>query len=191
MTKSTVDTVILNGPVEFARVHTPRAKFNTKGSTLAEQEYSLNLLLDTPERLAAYEQVKKKFNIPDKVMGYDKVKTKDDGTPFIVLKTNAGFTDQTGNTVARTIEVVDCDTNPVPDSVLIGNGSICNVSAIGYINEKSGQGNLKLKGVQVLELVPFEGKTSFSKAKGTPIHASEIDVTMDDLGATGSDKDVF
>lgn len=192
MSKIEYQTRILKGTLEYARVHTPRNKFGTNGDSLLEKEFSLNLLLDSPEAMASYEAIKKEFNIPDTIMGHPKVKTKEDGTPFVAVKSNAAFM-RDGEIVPMSPEVVDCEGKAISKDVLIGNGSKANVAVKAYVNNRTGQGNFKLAGVQVTELVQFTPAPKeshlFSPTDGTPI-ATEIDVTLDD-NSTGTDGDVF
>lgn len=179
-------THFLKGSLEYAFVHAPKEKYKTTEEGLLGFEYVVNLLLDTPEAVEAYNALKVKYNIPDKINGYDKVRFKEDGTPYITLRRTAGKEDKlTKKIVPVTITVVDKNNNPIPSNIIIGNGSTANVAVVGYIAPSTKQGNLQLLGVQVLNLVEFNKNLFDVSDEGIPVvdtskESESVDFSKDD-----------
>lgn len=164
--------------VEFARVHTPVLnQFNKKAE---EYQYLVTLLLPgdkKKEMLALFD----KYGIEHKVFNpktrkeVDRIRENDNGVPFLRLKRNT--TKDSDGKFNVVLPVVDADTNPIPPTTLIGNGSKAVVSIL-FIKPKSSDDPtmMKFDGIQVIDLVPYEGKSQFSKREGfTVSHNTNID----------------
>lgn len=153
-------------PVEFACVHAPVNKYKSE-----QREYKVTLLLDDKKReemLALF----KKHNISEKVVNpsnaevLDRIRVGDDGIGRLTIKRDE-FNRQ-GK--PANITVVDAMNHPLLDSdgkpLAIGNGSLALVEMFVTKNPNSGAGSLKLSGIQVIEHVPFEQKSSFAPRPG-------------------------
>lgn len=158
---------ILNTPVFYAAVHEVKKKFQSD-----DKEYSLTAFIDeeTKDKLLDEVMVNKtfaqvgitktskpprriKYPLSSQVEGgkvnYDAV----DGLwGFNVAKPEYS---KKGNLMS--VNVIDKDGNPFTDN--IGNGSICTLKLFGYKNV-DGQLVVTLDTVQVIEHVPYEGKSS-------------------------------
>lgn len=152
--------------VEYASVHAPRNKYESD-----EKEYSVTLLLNEEkqkEMLAIF----KKHNIsetvvnPSKGITQPRIRQGDDGLGRLTLKRNE-FNSQG---VPAKITVVDALTHDLVDDegkpIMIGNGSTAVVEFFITTNPKTGAGAMKLSGIQVLDLVPFEQKSNFKARDG-------------------------
>lgn len=158
---------ILNTPVFYAAVHEVKKKFQSD-----DKEYSLTAFIDeeTKDKLLDEVMVNKTFaqvgisktskpprrikyplssQVEEGKVNYDAV----DGLwGFNVAKPEFS---KKGNLMS--VNVIDKEGNPFTDN--IGNGSVCTLKLFGYKNV-DGQLVVTLDTVQVIEHVPYEGKTS-------------------------------
>lgn len=184
------DVVITNhklvGKVNWAKVLQPQDKYKPKGSTENPgQEYSLDLLLDNElerQLLAIF----KERNVPleTQVRGkgmVSKIKTNDDGQKFITLKRDA--INSKGQAVTMPVLVLNKDKELVdfPKNLLIGNGSTAAVHVFIYDNS-FGEGSIRLKGLQVLDLVKYE--------QDNDIEATEGGMSLEDMQSSAGDAEI-
>lgn len=158
---------ILNTPVFYAAVHEVKKKFQSD-----DKEYSLTAFIDeeTKDKLLDEVMVNKTFaqvgisktskpprrikyplssQVEEGKVNYDAV----DGLwGFNVAKPEFS---KKGNLMS--VNVIDKEGNPFTDN--IGNGSVCTLKLFGYKNV-DGQLVVTLDTVQVIDHVPYEGKTS-------------------------------
>jgi hypothetical protein len=139
--------VIVEGIAMYASVHTPRKAY-TEGEP---DQYQLDLIVDdenaellTREGLKpANKKVNDMTKIPKEYPGFE-------GMKVFSLKRKTLKKDKTP---MGPLSVTDADTNPIPPSILIGNGSKVRVSLNPYTVR--GLTGAVLLGVQVIELVEF------------------------------------
>lgn len=163
----TVNLYVMGTTVFFAVVHEPMKKYQSE-----DREYSCTLFVDeeTKDKLLDEVMVNKTFAL----VGKDKTQKPPRRIKFPLSsqveegKVNYDIVDgMYGFSVARpefskqgkpmTVNVIDAEGNPFTENV--GNGSVCNVKLFGYRNQ-DGQVVVMLDTVQVIEHVPYEGKTS-------------------------------
>lgn len=163
----TVNLYVMGTTVFFAVVHEPMKKYQSE-----DREYSCTLFVDeeTKDKLLDEVMVNKTFAL----VGKDKTQKPPRRIKFPLSsqveegKVNYDIVDgMYGFSVARpefskqgkpmTVNVIDAEGNPFTENV--GNGSVCNVKLFGYRNQ-DGQVVVMLDTVQVVEHVPYEGKTS-------------------------------
>ena len=171
-TTSNIKTLQFEGIVDYARVHTPYTTNNKSG------EYSLSLRLDTQEQVTKFKKLMKDNNVSEMVLNpvteekQPRLKDNGDGTFSVNIKRDAiGY----ASGKAAIITVVDSQNNPIPKSILIGNGSRAVVEMFSYEGKKGGV--LRLSGLQVLDLVPFTSNTNFKPRKtGFTVQSSGLDL---------------
>lgn len=157
--------LIVEGEAMYASVHTPKKPYKD-GDTPC---YTLDLIVDeeTASQLKAVGLKVAKVKIDEdtkKPKEYDS----HPGMPVFAFRRKITKSDGSPRSAP---EVVDSELNPIPKETLIGNGSKvrCSVNYFTYLDEHKKQvtGHLLL-GVQVLELVPYEGNTGsgFEKTSG-------------------------
>lgn len=166
-TKSKSDLVHIEfeGTVDYARVHEPNFTNSKKGT------YSLSLVLDTPEQLKRIKKIMADNNLSEMVFNpktkkeQPRLKDRGDGTFTLDVKRDA----VNAQGKEAIIDVVDAKGNPIPKNILIGNGSKAVVSMFVYQGEEGGV--LRLSGIQVLDLKPFN-RTKFKPRDGFTVGSS-------------------
>lgn len=159
-------------PVQYARVHEPVDKY--KGDA---REYKIDLLLDEAkhkEMLALFEKhnISVKVNNPSTKEYVDRIRPNTEGVLTLTIRRNE-FNSK-GNPAH--IAVMDSRRVPIPPNVLIGNGSLCEVEIMITRNSESGEGVMRLSGVQVLNLVPFKAESRFSeKEDGFTVDGMDVE----------------
>lgn len=158
---------ILNTPVFYAAVHEVKKKFQSD-----DKEYSLTAFIDeeTKDKLLDEVMVNKTFaqvgitktSKPPRRIKYPLSSQVEEGkVNYDAVDGLWGFNlakpeySKKGNLMS--VNVIDKDGNPFTDN--IGNGSICTLKLFGYKNV-DGQLVVTLDTVQVVEHVPYEGKSS-------------------------------
>lgn len=158
---------ILNTPVFYAAVHEVKKKFQSD-----DKEYSLTSFIDeeTKDKLLDEVMVNKTFaqvgitktSKPPRRIKYPLSSQVEEGkVNYDVVDGMWGFNlakpeySKKGNLMS--VNVIDKEGNPFSDN--IGNGSICTLKLFGYRNQ-DGQLVVTLDTVQVVEHIPYEGKTS-------------------------------
>lgn len=154
-----IATKKLLGTAYYAKVHRPEPNTLKEGKL----EYSMQLQIDekTAKELKAL-----RVPVSDTTYKKDSDEVSVPG-PFVRL------------TTSRKPEVVDAKTQSVPETILIGNGSKVKVEAniFTYPPKSKGQTGVAagLKGVQVLELVEYQGKSSFEEEEGFTVGTSSTE----------------
>ena len=166
-TLETFNVYIKNTPVFYAAVHEPKLKYNSTdkefGLTAFVGEDTKDKLLDEVMLNKTFAQVGKdktskaprriKYPLSSQVeegkVNYDVV----DGM-FGVGLAKPEFSKK-GNPMS--VNVIDAEGNTFTENV--GNGSVCTLKLFGYKNQ-DGQLTVTLDTVQVIEHIPYEGKTS-------------------------------
>ncbi len=137
-------------------------------------KYSITLELD--DEAAFVKDVLTKYKVKsdfqkDKETGeYSKSET---GNRFFTIRKNS--VNQKGETL-KAPTVVDAQLRAIPATVAIGNGSKVKVNfAVNERHDIKGAHSLKLVGVQVLDLVPYEGTTNtgFTAETGYTVTAED------------------
>lgn len=166
-TLETFNVYVLNAPVFYAAVHTPKSKYQS-----TDKEFSLTAFVDeaTKDKLLDEVMLNKGFALvgkdkttkPPRRVKYPLSSQVEEGkTNYDVVEGMYGFGlakpefSKKGN--AMTVNVIDTEGNAFTQD--IGNGSVCTLKLFGYRNPE-GQLTVTLDTVQVIEHIPYEGKTS-------------------------------
>ena len=166
-TLETFNVYVLNAPVFYAAVHTPKSKYQS-----TDKEFSLTAFVDeaTKDKLLDEVMLNKGFALvgkdkttkPPRRVKYPLSSQVEEGkTNYDVVEGMYGFGlakpefSKKGN--AMTVNVIDTEGKAFTQD--IGNGSVCTLKLFGYRNPE-GQLTVTLDTVQVIEHVPYEGKTS-------------------------------
>lgn len=166
-TLETFNVYVLNAPVFYAAVHTPKTKYQS-----TDKEFSLTAFVDEETKDKLLDEVmlnktfakvgKDKTSKPPRRMKYPLSKDVEEGkVHYDVVDGMYGFSlakpefSKKGNPMS--VNVIDTEGNPFTDN--IGNGSVCTLKLFGYKNVDN-QLVVTLDTVQVIEHVPYEGKSS-------------------------------
>lgn len=166
-TLETFNVYILNTPVFYASVHDVRTKYQS-----TDKEFSIQPFVDeaTKDKLIDEVMLNKTFaevgvtktsKAPRRIKFPLSSQVEEGKVNYDVVKGMHGFTvakpefSKKGNKM--TVNVIDKEGNAFTDN--IGNGSICTLKLFGYKNQ-DGQLTVTLDTVQVIEHIPYEGKTS-------------------------------
>lgn len=166
-TLETFNVYVLNAPVFYAAVHTPKSKYQS-----TDKEFSLTAFVDeaTKDKLLDEVMLNKGFALvgkdkttkPPRRVKYPLSSQVEEGkTNYDVVEGMYGFGlakpefSKKGN--AMTVNVIDTEGKAFTQD--IGNGSVCTLKLFGYRNPE-GQLTVTLDTVQVVEHIPYEGKTS-------------------------------
>jgi len=166
-TLETFNVYIKNTPVFYAAVHEPKLKYQS-----TDKEFSLTAFVDeeTKDKLLDEVMLNKTFAL----VGKDKTskaprrikyplssQVEEGKVNYDVVDGMYGFTlakpefSKKGN--AMSVNVIDAEGNTFTDN--IGNGSVATLKLFGYRNQDN-QLVVTLDTVQVIEHIPYEGKTS-------------------------------
>lgn len=165
--------------VEYATVHVPKNKFESK-----DKEYQVTALLDD-KAMADFKIIMNKHNIQEEVLNPSARKTQsrfkdgENGIKKLVFKRNELKAD--GSPVKIQVKAADGRTD-IPKDILIGNGSTCIIHFFVYKDNKSGEGVFRLSGLQVLDLVEYDGG-SFEAREGFSVPESAASASGADLGS--------
>lgn len=166
-TLETFNVYVLNAPVFYAAVHTPKTKYQS-----TDKEFSLTAFVDeaTKDKLLDEVMLNKGFALvgkdkttkPPRRVKYPLSSQVEEGkTNYDVVEGMYGFGlakpefSKKGNPM--TVNVIDKEGQAFTQD--IGNGSVCTLKLFGYRNPE-GQLTVTLDTVQVVEHVPYEGKGS-------------------------------
>jgi len=166
-TLETFNVYVLNAPVFYAAVHTPKTKYQS-----TDKEFSLTAFVDeaTKDKLLDEVMLNKGFALvgkdkttkPPRRVKYPLSSQVEEGkTNYDVVEGMYGFGlakpefSKKGNPM--TVNVIDKDGQAFTQD--IGNGSVCTLKLFGYRNPE-GQLTVTLDTVQVIEHIPYEGKSS-------------------------------
>ena len=166
-TLETFNVYILNTPVFYASVHDVRTKYQS-----TDKEFSIQPFVDeaTKDKLIDEVMLNKTFaevgvtktsKAPRRIKFPLSSQVEEGKVNYDVVKGMHGFTvakpefSKKGNKMA--VNVIDKDGNAFTDN--IGNGSICTLKLFGYKNVE-GQLTVTIDTVQVIEHIPYEGKSS-------------------------------
>ena len=166
-TLETFNVYILNTPVFYASVHDVRTKYQS-----LDKEFSIQPFVDeaTKDKLIDEVMLNKTFaevgvtktsKAPRRIKFPLSSQVEEGKVNYDVVKGMHGFTvakpefSKKGNKM--TVNVIDKDGNAFTDN--IGNGSICTLKLFGYKNVE-GQLTVTIDTVQVIEHIPYEGKSS-------------------------------
>lgn len=166
-TLETFNVYILNTPVFYATVHDVKTKYQSQ-----DREFSIQPFVDeaTKDKLIDEVMLNKTFaevgvtktsKAPRRIKFPLSSQVEEGKVNYDVVAGMHGFTvakpefSKKGNKM--TVNVIDKDGNAFTDN--IGNGSICTLKLFGYKNQ-DGQLTVTLDTVQVIEHIPYEGKTS-------------------------------
>lgn len=166
-TLETFNVYILNTPVFYATVHDVKTKYQSQ-----DREFSIQPFVDeaTKDKLIDEVMLNKTFaevgvtktsKAPRRIKFPLSSQVEEGKVNYDVVKGMHGFTvakpefSKKGNKM--TVNVIDKDGNAFTDN--IGNGSICTLKLFGYKNQ-DGQLTVTLDTVQVIDHIPYEGKTS-------------------------------
>lgn len=165
-TLETFNVYVLNAPVFYAAVHTPKSKYQS-----TDKEFSLTAFVDeaTKDKLLDEVMLNKGFALvgkdkttkPPRRIKYPLSKDVEEGkTNYDVVEGMYGFGlakpefSKKGN--AMTVNVIDKEGRAFTQD--IGNGSVCTLKLFGYRNPE-GQLTVTLDTVQVVEHIPYESKS--------------------------------
>jgi len=196
--------------VGFNAVSTPSTMFDPEGKytiqILISKEEGEAILADALKiRNAQYKEKKGIVQDFERVKPYIKVeKNKDTGeiikqTPDpqgrYVLKADqkAQITCKDKRIINISIPVVDCKGQPVKGAVKLGEGSIVklNVELSGYsVGGKTGV-SLKLKAVQIIDLVEYTGSLGFGEEDGSFEADDEVEETKQAETTEADDEEGF
>lgn len=200
--------VILKGKATWAKVFQPDTKFNPEGV------YSINVSIPEEEAAQVCEQfdtilseyttklVKEKPQLKASLSTRTPYETEydEEGNPtgdiLFKVKMKAGGTTRDGKSFTQKPMVVDAKRTPLDKSTLIGNGSIVKVAldASPYYmpsNKQAGV-SLRLKGVQVIDLVEYQGASNlFEEEDGFVTQAVAKDDASDIFGDTADAEGDF
>jgi hypothetical protein len=166
-TLETFNVYIKNTPVFYASVHEVRTKYQS-----TDKEFSLQAFVDEESKDKLIDEVMlnktfaevgvtKTTKAPRRIKFPIASQVEEGKVNYDIVKGMHGFTvakpefSKKGNPMS--VNVIDKDGNAFTENV--GNGSICTLKLFGYKNQ-DGQLTVTLDTVQVLEHVPYEGKTS-------------------------------
>ena len=147
----------IQGIVDFASVHAPKAKYNKQNSKFDnDKEFSVTLRLDNPATLKAMETLLNKHNFSSTVLNPNsgtqvpRLRPDKDGLMKIQFKRNY----VTNEGKVNSIPVVKADgKTPLPPEVLVGNGSEAVIYLTMTTDANTGEGkSIILTGLQVLNL---------------------------------------
>ncbi len=171
--KSTFKKIEVEGIAMYASVHCPKKAY-TEGESPA---YSLDLIVDEANaKKLTDEGLKPAKTVVDEDTKKPKEYAEHPGLKVFRLQRK---TDKRDGTKRTPLTVVDSDTNALPPTILVGNGSKVRVMVNPYTMTIKGReitGSVLL-GVQVLELVAYTGtggstETGFSKTSGFKVGSS-------------------
>lgn len=161
---------VIQGKCEWAKVHEPDFKFQPMGvysiDVLVPETEALEMCeyLDGLVKTKLAEEIKANRNRSDLTTKTPYVRT-DNGEIKFKFSMKAKITSKTGQTFTQQPIVVDSKRTPITKDTLIGNGSTVKVAfepyAYAMMSSKQCSVSLRLKGVQVLHLVEFQGAGSF------------------------------
>ena len=166
-TLETFNVYIKNTPVFYAAVHEPKLKYQS-----TDKEFSLTSFVDeeTKDKLIDEVMLNKSFaqvgkdktsKAPRRIKYPLSSQVEEGKVNYDVVDGLFGFNvakpefSKKGNPMS--VNVIDAEGNAFTENV--GNGSICTLKLFGYKNQ-DGQLTVTLDTVQVIEHVPYEGKTS-------------------------------
>lgn len=166
-TLETFNVYIKNTPVFYAAVHEPKLKYQS-----TDKEFSLTAFVDeeTKDKLIDEVMLNKSFaqvgkdktsKAPRRIKYPLSSQVEEGKVNYDVVDGLFGFNvakpefSKKGNPMS--VNVIDAEGNAFTENV--GNGSVCTLKLFGYKNQ-DGQLTVTLDTVQVLEHVPYEGKTS-------------------------------
>jgi hypothetical protein len=166
-TLETFNVYVLNAPVFYAAVHTPKTKYQS-----TDKEFSLTAFVDeaTKDKLLDEVMLNKGFALvgkdkttkPPRRVKYPLSSQVEEGkTNYDVVEGMYGFGlakpefSKKGNPM--TVNVIDKEGQAFTQD--IGNGSVCTLKLFGYRNPE-GQLTVTLDTVQVVEHIAYEGKSS-------------------------------
>lgn len=166
-TLETFNVYILNTPVFYATVHDVKTKYQSQ-----DREFSIQPFVDeaTKDKLIDEVMLNKTFaevgvtktsKAPRRIKFPLSSQVEEGKVNYDVVKGMHGFTvakpefSKKGNKM--TVNVIDKEGNAFTDN--IGNGSICTLKLFGYKNVE-GQLTVTIDTVQVIEHIPYEGKSS-------------------------------
>ena len=166
-TLETFNVYIKNTPVFYAAVHEPKLKYQS-----TDKEFSLTSFVDeeTKDKLIDEVMLNKSFaqvgkdktsKAPRRIKYPLSSQVEEGKVNYDVVDGLFGFNvakpefSKKGNPMS--VNVIDAEGNAFTENV--GNGSICTLKLFGYKNVE-GQLTVTLDTVQVIEHVPYEGKTS-------------------------------
>ena len=164
-TLETFNVYVLNAPVFYAAVHTPKSKYQS-----TDKEFSLTAFVDeaTKDKLLDEVMLNKGFALvgkdkttkPPRRLKYPLSSQVEEGkTHYDVVEGMYGFGlakpefSKKGN--AMSVNVIDKEGQAFTQD--IGNGSVCTLKLFGYRNPE-GQLTVTLDTVQVVEHIPYESK---------------------------------
>ena len=166
-TLETFNVYIKNTPVFYAAVHEPKLKYQS-----TDKEFSLTAFVDeeTKDKLIDEVMLNKSFaqvgkdktsKAPRRIKYPLSSQVEEGKVNYDVVDGLFGFNvakpefSKKGNPMS--VNVIDAEGNTFTDNV--GNGSVCTLKLFGYKNQ-DGQLTVTLDTVQVIEHIPYEGKTS-------------------------------
>lgn len=166
-TLETFNVYIKNTPVFYAAVHEPKLKYQS-----TDKEFSLTSFVDeeTKDKLIDEVMLNKSFaqvgkdktsKAPRRIKYPLSSQVEEGKVNYDVVDGLFGFNvakpefSKKGNPMS--VNVIDAEGNAFTENV--GNGSICTLKLFGYKNQ-DGQLTVTLDTVQVIDHVPYEGKTS-------------------------------
>lgn len=166
-TLETFNVYIKNTPVFYAAVHEPKLKYQS-----TDKEFSLTSFVDedTKDKLIDEVMLNKSFaqvgkdktsKAPRRIKYPLSSQVEEGKVNYDVVDGLFGFNvakpkfSKKGNQMS--VNVIDAEGNAFTENV--GNGSICTLKLFGYKNQ-DGQLTVTLDTVQVIDHVPYEGKTS-------------------------------
>lgn len=169
---SDTQKVTVRGTLSFAKIlGEPVPNYNKDG-----KEWKLDLVLDTPEAVRDVEDVGLKDRIKNKA---DYV----DGKPYISLKHRETFKD---GTKQDPIPVVNDKGLPWNPETLIGNGTKADVKFTVVDYGKGKYPGVYVKGVRILELVPYVAQPFAPLAKDDPYNRQDAELA--ELAADDDDE---
>ena len=166
-TLETFNVYIKNTPVFYAAVHEPKLKYQS-----TDKEFSLTSFVDeeTKDKLIDEVMLNKSFaqvgkdktsKAPRRIKYPLSSQVEEGKVNYDVVDGLFGFNvakpefSKKGNPMS--VNVIDAEGNAFTENV--GNGSICTLKLFGYKNQ-DGQLTVTLDTVQVIDHIPYEGKTS-------------------------------
>lgn len=143
------ETMIVQGKAFYASVHRPN-----KGSGKYAPKYEIQVVVDGDTEAKLLKRGLKKAMQKDKDTGLTRF-VSFEGTPGAVFKFYMETATRDGTPQAPSV----VDAAGKPTKVLVGNGSLVNVSVnvFDYTNGAGGTSS-RLNGIQIVELVPYEPK---------------------------------
>jgi hypothetical protein len=181
-----INVVLKNRKLEYARVHTPQEYQNNKFFS-AKVEFSV-------EEFQALKGLGGLSNKTTLVKVKDGDKVDEDGNPVMktyrdsegktYLSLKKDFLDKEGNT--RSVKVLDSELQPLPKTDLLGNGTVANVVVKLFrgVGDKGPFLSRSLEVIQVIKLV----KPEFSEDKQQQDMIGLLDSVPKDPSATSDDK---